>query len=90
MNLEGRLKGTATGNGEGWWQKFPWYRPSQKLTAAKKCWCVTQSRNQSDSFNTVVVPSVAMRMVCSDFQGRLKGSSYGQWRRVAAEILIVS
>ena len=27
-------------------------------------------------------------MVCSDLEGRLKGG-YGQWRRVAAEILMV-
>ena len=37
-----------------------------------------------------VAPSVATRMVCSDLEWRLMGSSYGQWRRVAAEILIVS
>jgi hypothetical protein len=35
MNLEGRLKGTATGNGEGWWQKFPWYRPLKVVKKTK-------------------------------------------------------
>ena len=78
------------GNGEGWQQKFSWYCPSQNWTAAKKCCCVTQRRIFCDSFNTVIAPRVVMIMVCSDLEGRLMGSSYGQWRRVAAEILIVS
>lgn len=43
--------------------------PSRKSAASKKCFCITCCRNQSDSFNMVVAPSVAMRMVCSDLDG---------------------
>ena len=63
--------------------------PSQKSAASKKRFCITCSRNQSDSFNTVVALSVEMRTVCSDLEEMSKGSSYGQRRMVAVEILIV-
>ena len=62
---------------------------SRKSVALMNFFCVTCQMNQSDSFNTVVAPSIAMRMVCSDLEGTLKGISYGQRRMVSAEILIV-
>ncbi len=55
------------------WGEMPgaMVQPSQKSVASMNFCCVTCQMNQSDSFNTVVGPSIAMRMVCSDLKGTL-------------------